>query len=119
MEHSILFNGSHDHDDPDYLKWLDANPEGFVANVPHPHTPYDNFPVVMHRASCPDARNGGQDGRLTSNTQWKVCALSRDIAEQGARRYTKVPLRYCQSNKIGGCGRYWTPEGNRLQEDLA
>ncbi len=26
MEPSILFNGSHDHDDPDYLAWLDANP---------------------------------------------------------------------------------------------
>jgi hypothetical protein len=113
MEASILFNGSYGYEDPNYLAWLDANPEGFVANVPHPHTPYDDFPVVMHWASCPDARNRGQGGRLTSNTQWKVCSLSQDIAEQGALRYTRVPLRYCQSNKIGGCGRFWTPQGNR------
>jgi len=112
MEPSILFNGSPGYDDLDYIAWLDANQEGFVANVPHLHTPYDSFPVVMHRASCPDARNRGNDGRLTSNTQWKVCSLLQNIAEQGARRYTQLPLRYCQSNKIGGCGRFWTPEGD-------
>ena len=113
MELSILFNGSRGHDDSDYLAWLDANPEGFVANVPHPHTPYDTFPVVMHHASCPDTRNRGQGGKLTSNTQWKVCSLSQDLAEHGALRYTRVPLKYCQSNKVGGCGRFWTSEGKR------
>lgn len=114
MEHSILFNGSSEHDDPNYLAWLDANPEGFVANIPHPHTPYDSFQVVLHRASCPDARNPGKSGKLTSNTQWKVCDLSLDSVKQGALRYTKMTLKYCQSNKNGGCGRFWTVDGDIL-----
>jgi hypothetical protein len=112
LEPSILFNGSLAHDDQDYLAWLDAHPDGFVANIPHPHTPYDHFPVVLHRASCPEARNRGNGGRLTSNTQWKVCDLSLDVVKQGALRYTRVALKYCQSNRNGGCGRFWTAEGN-------
>lgn len=111
MELSTLFNGSPQRDDTDYLAWLDSNPNGFVANIPHPHTSYDTFPVVLHRALCPDARNPGKGGKLTSNTQWKACDLSLDIVRHGALRYTQVTLKYCQSNKKNGCGRFWTAGG--------
>jgi hypothetical protein len=69
MENSLLFNGSPDHGDDDYLMWLQQHPHGFVANIPHLHTPYDFLPVVIHQASCPDAQRCGSDGKLTSNTR--------------------------------------------------
>lgn len=97
MEHSILFNGSPQHGDVEYLEWLENNSNGFVANIAHPHTKFDNFiQVVLHWASCPRAQQRGRNGHLTSHTQWKICSPDLETVKHGAQRYTTKELHPCE-----------------------
>jgi hypothetical protein len=61
-------------DDPGYLAWIAAHPNGFVLNV---RRPPENHCVVLHRANCKSISNPTYEpNALTGRKHHKICASS-------------------------------------------
>jgi hypothetical protein len=65
-------------DDDAYLRWIEANPAGFVLNARNPPSP--DY-LMLHRASCRDISSPTRSNRTTTGYM-KVC--SNDVAELDA-----------------------------------
>lgn len=63
-------------DDAGYLRWVEAHPEGYVANVDKPQY-VNNYPMV-HRATH-QAVTTSKRGNYTTKQYQKACSL--DLAE--------------------------------------
>lgn len=105
-QQALIFDGHPGFGDQEYLTYIDTHPDAIVANVPGKD--FSGFPVMLHRASCPDARTNTADGSFTANTQSKMVFTSREEAEQYlSHQFPNHQLAYCQSHKRGGCATYW------------
>ncbi len=62
-----------DNDEAGYLRWVDANPGGFVINVPKRS---GDFPDRLHRASCPHITTQRRTN-YTTTTFKKICSVDR------------------------------------------
>jgi hypothetical protein len=58
-------------DEAGYLRWIAANPDGFVLNVRR--TPDPNY-VVLHRATCGSISTPRGPGAYTCRAYRKICA---------------------------------------------
>jgi hypothetical protein len=65
-----------DHGDAAYLKWLRANPTGYVVNAERsPRLSY----MVLHRATCPSISSikaPGRPGGFTERSYIKICSTN-------------------------------------------
>ena len=79
-----------DRSDAAYLKWVRANPTGYVVNAERsPRLSY----MVLHRASCPSISSikaPGRSGGFTERSYIKICSsnvtdLSTWVRQRGGR----------------------------------
>ncbi len=82
-----------------YLRWLTANPAGFVVNChrPKPNRHY----LILHSALCwTIGKNAAGGGRLTGNYYQKVCSADRASLDQWAEAIggALTPCGTCQGN---------------------
>lgn len=75
-------------DDSAYLRWVEANTDGFVANVPR-QSPSPSQPIVLHRASCKHVTSPARTN-YTTNAYCKVCSLNEDELAGWANQQGKV-----------------------------
>jgi hypothetical protein len=57
-------------DETGYLQWVDANPSGFVINVPK-----QGGLAMLHKARCPDISTRFKN--YTTSDYMKLCSLDR------------------------------------------
>lgn len=71
------------HNDDGYLRWLEANPRGYVLNVRR--RPDPNY-VILHRATCHSiSSNRFPYGAFTHRNYRKICAVSPSNLSAAAR----------------------------------
>jgi len=85
-----------DNDESGYLKWVEANPRGFVANLDKAKNilRYPMYPMV-HKAthgsiSSPTRRN------YTTGEYFKFCSTDLDTLEEYSQEKFGRRLTYCQ-----------------------
>jgi hypothetical protein len=64
-------------DDRGYLRWLNANPAGFVVNSDRKPTPGY---LRLHRATCPMISGRPSNGAAWTVTSIKVCGGREELA---------------------------------------
>ncbi|NIR02228.1 MAG: hypothetical protein GTN78_18870 [Gemmatimonadales bacterium] len=70
-------------DEDGYLKWLAANPGGFVINSYR--RPRANY-LMLHQATCSTVSGDPAKGRLWTSGYSKTCAATREQLERWAER---------------------------------
>jgi hypothetical protein len=82
-----------DRDEAGYLRWLTANPEGFVLNADRAGV-MPQYPMI-HRASH-KLVSSPQIGNFTTGDYIKMCSADLDaLAEAGRQRFGRAPT-YCR-----------------------
>lgn len=70
-----------DNDEVGYLRWVRANPSGFVINVPKD---FRNIPYFLHRASCKHITTPKHKNYTTTQFM-KICSVNRqELVKWGA-----------------------------------
>lgn len=77
-----------DHDK--FVRWMDANPDGFFLNYKSPSN------LMLHRVHC-DHLDFKEKVSLTSNK--KLCSTNREELEAWVRERSAQKLRYCSHCK--------------------
>jgi len=63
-----------DNDDAGYLQWVNANPNGFVVNVPKQT---GAAPDMLHRSSCQHITTPQRTNYTTTHYK-KICSVDKD-----------------------------------------
>jgi hypothetical protein len=63
-----------DNDEQGYLRWVEANPHGFVINAPKSGS---GFPYMLHKATCGSITTSKQTNYTTTDFK-KICSLNRE-----------------------------------------
>jgi hypothetical protein len=83
-----------DHQDEEYLLWIEANSHGYVVNAyRNLHPTY----LMLHRAVCTTISGTPARGSTWSNGEFiKICADSLADIENWVNRETRGALRPCR-----------------------
>lgn len=84
-------------DDEGYLKWVAANPNGFIVNIDEPNSTKD-YPKV-HRASHKSMSTSARSN-YTTGQYFKVCSNNIESLKDWSQREYRKTLTEC---KIKGC----------------
>ena len=82
-----------ENDDDGYLRWVDANPDGFVINASKSPTPSSY--CKLHAASC-NSITTPKRTNYTTNQYIKVCSLDKQSLIDWGTRYSRN-FSLCQS----------------------
>jgi hypothetical protein len=74
-----------ENDDEGYLKWVDANPTGFVINAERRQ--YGEAPYMLHRANCTFITTRERTN-YTTTTYKKICSLDKQELIAWWRKYS-------------------------------
>jgi len=86
-------------DDPGYLVWIAAHPDGFVLNV---RCPADSRCVVLHRANCASISNDTYEpNAFTGRKHHKICATSEAELKLAAKSEGRLDGTF--SKRCGLC----------------
>ena len=77
----------------DYLAWVQANPDGFVANVDRAQV-VPQYPMI-HRASH-RALSSPRIGNFTTGDYLKFCAIDQEALERFLASRFSRPATYCR-----------------------
>ena len=81
-----------DNDENEYLKWVQANPGGFIANIDRTER-MRQYPMV-HLATHA-ALSSPKIGNFTTGDYIKVCSTDLEALERFAARYFRRGLTRC------------------------
>lgn len=81
-----------DNDEPGYLRWIHANPDGFVANVDRAGS-VSNYPMV--HAATHGCVSSPKIGGFTTGNYLKFCSTDVDALNEYSRRRFGRPLTRC------------------------
>lgn len=78
-------------DDPSYLRWIWANPSGWVLNVPRAA----RGTVVQHQSGCAMIR-GARAGSWTGGNYYKIVGTAREALQAWLSSNWSQPVRLCR-----------------------
>ena len=81
-----------DNDEVGYLKWVQSNPHGFVANVDRAGH-IANYPMV--HAATHGSVSSAKIGNFTSGDYIKLCSIDLDILDAYSQTKFGRPLTRC------------------------
>ena len=81
-----------DNDEVGYIEWIQANPQGFVANADRART-VPNYPMV-HTATH-GLISSPKIGNFTTGAYIKFCSTDLEELEHYSRKNFSRPLTYC------------------------
>lgn len=79
-------------DDRGYLRWVAANPNGYVINIQQSYNASD---ARLHRANCYTIDVTPAKGDSWTGHYVKICSLSSRALDRWAREHTGGPVRRC------------------------
>jgi hypothetical protein len=80
-------------DDQGYLRWLTANPTGYVLNTTR--NPIASY-LILHRASCSTITGIPSRGRQWTGPYIKVCSTRRTDLDNWAEQATGGTVQACR-----------------------